>query len=125
MTFFQPCLIFLASITIVAVVHLTATEIQAANREQSCASFVEADSDFFEERGGTYSVAYSAPATCQWTVSSTVDWIKLENGPTFTGTATAIFRVAPNLTNDRRSGQVIFPERSIREPRRRQFHHPE
>jgi hypothetical protein len=75
-----------------------------------CAPTVEGELSSVGTAGASGSLHVSAGGDCNWSTSSTVDWIAI--GPGGTGAGTVAYTIAPNTSSVVRTGSISVAERT-------------
>jgi uncharacterized protein (TIGR03437 family) len=78
-----------------------------------CPSSITPTSNSFGIGGGTGSVSVKAPSDCSWSTSSSVNWISINLGNVGTGDGIVNFTVAPNPSQNARTGTLSIGGQSF------------
>lgn len=81
----------------------------AEKSADSCRYQISPSSTNVSALGATGDVVVTAWTNCEWTASSTVDWVSITNGSSGSGTGTVQYVVSSNSTPSVRIGSILLP----------------
>jgi hypothetical protein len=91
----------------------TITVTQAGTTPAPCTYTVAPTSASFSEAGGVGTITVTAPAGCAWTTSRQGSWITILTGSSGAGNGTVTYAVAPNNSDDDRTGRITIAGRDV------------